>query len=94
MTLFLFRAILIVHEKESYTPKFKVYVFNTYSATYSTVSCLFDLFCLTSHSTNEQTAEKCIIFAPSTNESAQGASQEASITTKGGHNRRQAPVIY
>ena len=42
----------------------------------------------------EQTAEKCIIFAPSTNESAQGASQEASITTKGGHNRRQAPVIY
>ena len=23
-----------------------------------------------------------------------GASQEASITTKGGHNRRQAPVIY
>ena len=42
----------------------------------------------------EQTAEKCRIFAPSTNESAQGASQEASITTKGGHNRRQAPVIY
>ena len=77
---------------------------------------IFDQFCLTSHSTNEQTAEKCIIFAeekqhsaiwkqafialvciflaPSTNESAQGASQEASITTKGGHNRRQAPVIY
>ena len=42
----------------------------------------------------EQTAEKCIIFASSTNESAQEASQEASITTKGGHNRRQAPVIY
>ena len=41
MTLFLFRTILIVHEKESCTPKFKVYVFNTYSATYSTVSCLF-----------------------------------------------------
>ena len=55
---------------------------------------IFDLLCLTSHSTNEQTAEKCIIFASSTNESAQGASQEASITTKGGHNRRQAPVIY
>ena len=36
----------------------------------------------------------CIFFAPSTNESAQGVSQEASITTKGGHNRRQAPVIY
>ena len=36
----------------------------------------------------------CIFFAPSTNESAQEASQEASITTKGGHNRRQAPVIY
>ena len=36
----------------------------------------------------------CIFFAPSTNESAQGASQEASITTKVGHNRRQAPVIY
>ena len=51
-------------------------------------------FCLTSHHGFEQTAEKCIIFAPSTNESAQGASQEASITTKGGHNRRQAPVIY
>ena len=55
---------------------------------------IFDLLCLTSHSTNEQTAEKCIIFAPSTNESAQEASQEASITTKGGHKRRQAPVIY
>ena len=55
---------------------------------------IFDLFCLTSHSTNEQTAEKCRIFAASTNESAQEASQEASITTKGGHNRRQAPVIY
>ena len=53
-----------------------------------------DLFCLTSHHGFEQTAEKCIIFAASTNESAQGASQEASITTKGGHNRRQAPVIY
>ena len=36
----------------------------------------------------------CIFFAASTNESAQEASQEASITTKGGHNRRQAPVIY
>ena len=36
----------------------------------------------------------CILFAPSTNESAQGASQGASITTKGGHNRRQALVIY
>ena len=55
---------------------------------------LFALFCLTSHHGFEQTAEKCIIFAPSTNESAQEASQEASITTKGGHNRRQAPVIY
>ena len=39
MTLFLFRTILIVHEKESYTPKFKVCVFYTYTATYSTVSC-------------------------------------------------------
>ena len=55
---------------------------------------IFDLLCLTNHHGFEQTAEKCIIFAPSTNESAQGASQEASITTKGGHNRRQAPVIY
>jgi len=36
----------------------------------------------------------CIFFASSTNESAKGASQEASITTKDGHNRRQAPVIY
>ena len=35
---------------------------------------IFDLLCLTSHSTNEQTAEKCIIFAASTNESVQGAS--------------------
>ena len=55
---------------------------------------IFDLIFLTSHHGFEQTAEKCIIFAPSTNESAQEASQEASITTKGGHNRRQAPVIY
>ena len=60
---FLFRTILTVHEKESYTPKFKVCVFHTYTVTYSTVSCPFALFCLTSHSTNEQTAEKCIIFA-------------------------------
>ena len=70
----------------------------TYSTHTQQLTALFlvilDLFPLTSHSTNEQTAEKCIIFAPSTNESAQGASQEASITTKGGHNRRQAPVIY
>ncbi len=36
---FSFRTGLIVHEKESYTPKFKVYVFHTYTATYSTVSC-------------------------------------------------------
>ena len=28
-------------KKESYTPKFKVYVFRTYTATYSTVSCHF-----------------------------------------------------
>ena len=41
MTLFLFRTILIVHEKESYTPKFKVYVFRTYTATYSTISYHF-----------------------------------------------------
>ena len=70
----------------------------TYSAHTQQLTVLFlvilALFCLTSHSTNEQTAEKCIIFAASTNESAQGASQEASITTKDGHNRRQAPVIY
>ena len=44
---------------------------------------IFELFCLTSHHGFEQTAEKCIIFAASTNESAQGASQEAFITTKG-----------
>ena len=55
---------------------------------------IFRPFSLTSHSTNEQTDEKCIIFAPSTNESTQETSQEASITTKGGNNRRQAPVIY
>ena len=70
----------------------------TYSTHTQQLTALFlvilDLFPLTSHSTNEQTAEKCIIFAPSTNESAIRASQEASITTKGGHNRRQAPVIY
>ena len=39
MTLFLFRTVLIVHEKESYTPKIGVCVFYTYTATYSTVSC-------------------------------------------------------
>jgi hypothetical protein len=31
---------------------------------------LFALFCLTSHSTNEQTAEKCIIFAEEKQHSA------------------------
>ena len=70
MTLFLFRTILIVHEKESYTPKFKVYVFRTYTAAYSTVSCHFDQFCLTSHHGFEQTAEKCIIFAEEKQHSA------------------------
>ena len=70
MTLFLFRAILIVHEKKSCTPKFKVYVFNTYTATYSTVLALFALFCLTSHHGFEQTAEKCIIFAEEKQHSA------------------------
>ena len=141
MTLFLFRTILIVHEKESYAPKFKVYVFRTYTATYSTVSChscpifayqvITDLnkqpknvLYLQKKSSTRQFESKlslrsfafslkkkscisakylsklnilhsiCIFFAPSTNESAQGASQEASITTKGGHNRRQPPVIY
>ena len=38
---FSFRTGLMVHEKESCTPKFKVYVFHTYTATYSTVSCHF-----------------------------------------------------
>ena len=78
----------VIHQKSRFT----------YSTHTQQLTALFlvilDLFPLTSHSTNEQTAEKCRIFAPSTNESAQGASQEASITTKGGHNRRQAPVIY
>ena len=31
---------------------------------------IFDLLCLTSHSTNEQTAEKCIIFAEEKQHSA------------------------
>ncbi len=31
---------------------------------------IFDQFCLTSHSTNEQTAEKCIIFAEEKQHSA------------------------
>ncbi len=34
------------------------------------------------------------IFRVNCGQSGHGASQEASITTKGGHNRRQAPVIY
>ena len=78
----------VIHQKSRFT----------YSTHTQQLTALFlvilDLFPLTSHSTNEQTAEKCIIFAPSTNESAIIASQEASITTKGGHNRRQTPVIY
>ena len=86
--LFAFIKLMVIRKKSKFA----------YSAYNQELTALFlvifDLLCLTSHSTNEQTAEKCIIFAPSTNESAQGASQEASITTKGGHNRRQAPVIY
>ena len=70
MTLFLFRAILIVHEKESCTPKFKV----TYSAHTQQLTVLFPvilaLFCLTSHHGFEQTAEKCIIFAEEKQHSA------------------------
>ena len=91
---FSFRTVLIVHAKESYTQKSK-FAYSTHTQQLTALFlAIFDLLCLTSHSTNEQTAEICCIFAPSTNESAQGASQEASITTKGGHNRRQAPVIY
>ena len=94
MTLFLFCTVLIVHERKVIHPNSRF----SYSTHTQQLTALFliilDLFPLTSHHDFEQTAEKCCIFAPSTNESAQGASQEASITTKGGHNRRQAPVIY
>ena len=78
----------VVHQNSRFT-------YSTHTQQFTALFlALFALFCLTSHSTNEQTAEKCCIFAASTNESAQVASQEASITTKDGHNRRQAPVIY
>ena len=78
----------VVHQNSRFT-------YSTHTQQFTALFlAILDQFCLTSHHGFEQTAEKCIIFAPSTNESAQGASQEASITTKGGHNRRQAPVIY
>ena len=86
--MFAFIKLMVIRKKSKFA-----YSTHTQQLT-ALFLAIFDLFCLTSHSTNEQTAEKCRIFAPSTNESAQGASQEASITTKSGHNRRQAPVIY
>ena len=86
--MFAFIKLMVIRKKSKFS-------YSTHTQQFTALFlAIFDLLCLTSHSTNEQTAEKCIIFAASTNESAQGASQEASITTKGGHNRRQAPVIY
>ena len=86
--MFAFIKLMVIRKKSKFS-------YSTHTQQFTALFlALFALFCLTSHSTNEQTAEKCIIFAASTNESAQEASQEASITTKGGHNRRQAPVIY
>ena len=86
--MFAFIKLMVIRKKSKFA-----YSTHTQQLT-ALFLAIFDLFPLTSHSTNEQTAEKCRIFAPSTKESAQGASQEASITTQGGHNRRQAPVIY
>ena len=97
MTMTEFDRIFVVTKELHYfiNHKKSLFMYFTYTQQLTALFlAIFDLFCLTSHHGFEQTAEKCIIFAPSTNESAQGASQEASITTKGGHNRRQAPVIY
>ena len=143
MTMTEFDRIFVVVKEQLYfiNHKIVVNVFRTYSATYSTISCLFrpaflnklppflnkqpkNVVSLQKKSSTRQFESKlslrsfafslqkkscisakylsklnilhsiCIFFTPSTNECAQGASQEASITTKGGHNRRQAPVIY
>ena len=60
---FLFRTVLIVHAKESYTQKSK-FAYSTHTQQLTALFlAIFDLFCLTSHSINEQTAEKCCIFA-------------------------------
>ena len=67
---FLFRTVLIVHAKESYTQKSK-FAYSTHTQQLTALFlAFFDLFCLTSHSINEQTAEKCIIFAEEKQHSA------------------------
>ena len=66
--LFAFIKLMVIRKKSNFT-------YSTHTQQFTALFlAIFDLLCLTSHSTNEQTAEKCIIFAASTNESVQGAS--------------------
>ena len=83
-----------MHQERKKSRKDAVYVTASKHATYKAILGVFQRTRQTNFTQNLHFPKQCIIFAPSTNESAQGASQEASITTKVGHNRRQAPVIY
>ncbi len=58
------QVIRFLYKADGNTQKFEVYVFHTYSAIYSTITCHFRPILLNkSPPFFEQTAEKCIIFA-------------------------------
>ena len=62
--LFAFIKLMVIRENSRF-----MYSTHTQQLT-ALFLVIFDLFCLTSHSTNEQTAEKCCIFAEEKQHSA------------------------
>ena len=62
--LFAFIKLMVIRKKSKFS-------YSTHTQQFTALFlALFALFCLTSHSTNEQTAEKCIIFAEEKQHSA------------------------
>lgn len=83
-----------MHQERRKSQKDAVYVTASKHVNYKTILGVFQRTRQTNFTQNLHFPKQCIIFAPSTNENAIRAPQGASITTKVGHNRRQAPVIY
>ena len=83
-----------MHQERRKSKKDAVYVTASKHVNYKTILGVFQRTRQTNFTQNLHFPKQCIIFAPSTNENAIRAPQEASITTKVGHNRRPTPVIY
>ena len=67
---FLFRTILTVHKRKVIHQNSR-FAYSTHTQQLTVLFLvILALFCLTSHSTNEQTAEKCRIFAEEKQHSA------------------------